>query len=161
MLRERWRLEAKEEKEEERGGGTDTWWLLWRLMVVLAGDGDANGGSRRRSFSLLSSSSLLFFLFLPLFFSLFFSFGLQLLSSSVLPLSLFLFFFRSSTSLLVLPFFLLSSPVFIGKTGEREAGAVIVQLPLHHPRDTSTPFSSTRGNFRQVGVLGWRLFDAF
>ena len=99
MLYEQWRLAAKEKKEEERGGGTD----LWRLTVVLTGGGDAGGGgSRQRSFSLLSSASLRFFFLLC--FSLLFSFGLQLLPSSVMLLP-------PLFSFLLLPPF-----VFIGKT---------------------------------------------
>ena len=106
MLREQWRLAAKEKKEEERGGGIDLRWPLWRLMVVLAGGGDTGGEMAVAPGSGLS-------LFSPLLLCIFFLF--------FLCFSL-LFFFRSSAHSLfcyapsLFLFFLLLPPfVFIGK----------------------------------------------
>jgi hypothetical protein len=78
------------------------------------------------------------------------------------PFSLFFFFFSFLSVLLPLPSLLpssllvvLSPSVFIGKIGERKAGAATVLSPKNYPRNTSSPFSPTRGKLwaRLVGVF--------
>ena len=96
-------------------GGSQCFWRLWRWQRCCWVEGD-----QRWSFFFsffLFCFSLLFFLCSSVsFFSQFsfFSFGLQTFFSLVLPPS---------------PFFALFSPVFIGKTVEREVGAATVQSP--------------------------------
>ena len=72
---------------------------------------------------------------LPLFFLFFLSFSFSFSSL------LFTFFFPVFHPLFYPPFFsALSSPVFIGKIGEREAGQPLCSRPKNSPRGTFPPF---------------------
>jgi len=152
---------------EARGGGTDLWWPLWRLMVVLAGGGDAGG---EMAVALGGGLSLFSPLLLYIFFLFFlcFSFGLQLLPSSVM-------LFPSSVMLLPSSFLLLLPPsVFIGRNrgGDpyypcqrgRVVGAATVQPPQNHPRAPESPsgcIPSSSTKWQASREFYRRLFELF
>jgi len=138
--------EMKQKKKKGRGKG-------W--PAVAATIGCTTGGDKRRRwwFAVAATSSLSFYFFFfvllvfrPLslfFFSFFFSF-LSVLSPfpSLLP-----------SSLLVM----LSPSVFIGKIGEREAGAATVLSPQKLPEEhISSLFSNT---WKALGKVGRHLFE--
>ena len=105
-------------------------------------------------------SSLLFF---PSILHCFFYCPLPLLFSFSLKLFFFPSVFRASTALsLLLFFFLLVSPVFIGKKqGGERPGRLLCCRPSTTQGAHLLPFLQHVESFGQVGVLGRRLFDAF
>jgi len=146
-----WIVEAGNEGEEGRRESRGNWPVVatmeahsgaswWRWYWRWNG-----GGSRRRSFSLLSYFFLLFF---TVFFTALSPFFFLLVLSSF-------FFLRSLEPPLLSLFSFFFSPclpcIYRQKTGGREAGTATVLPPLHHPRGTSPPFSSTRGKLRASG----------
>jgi hypothetical protein len=133
-------MKQKKKKRKREGltcGGCNHWLYCWRRQAAAL---VLRGGCNLFSLSL-------FFFFIVLVFR---------------PFSLFFFFFSFLSVLLPLPSLLpssllvvLSTSVFIGKIGERKAGAATVLSPKNYPRNTSSPFSPTRGKLwaRLVGVF--------
>jgi len=153
-----WTVEAGSEGEEGRRErqGADMWWLLWRLTVVLAGGGDTGGEMAAAPGGGLSLFSPLFFFSSSMFFFsalspfLVFFFG----SSDFFSFFSFPSLIRASPLLL---FFLLSSPIFIGKNRGRDGrGGHCSASPRPSkgcvPSVFHRPVVGHRSEFMQVGL---------
>ena len=133
-----WGGETRQEKKN-KGRRADLRWLLL-LVELLEATGSGAGGSRWFSFS---SSSLFFYSLSPLFFR--------------SLLCFFFFFFSVFPPLLssLFSFFLLVSPVFIGKIKGRErSGRLLCCRPSTARGTHLLPFLQHVESFRQVGILG-------
>jgi len=134
MLREQWRLAAKEKKEGRMTcGGIEAVLLVLVVATALLVVAGGCGGRQCYSFSFFSLLRF-FFLFFALFFLSFFWF-----LPFFLPLFCSLSFFFS-----LLFFSTLSSPVFIGKKKGEGLGWCSVLPPLQHVESV----------YGQVGLVG-------
>ena len=108
-------------------GGCCCWWSCWRRQAAALVVRGGFPSLLPLCFFILSLSPL-FFRSLLCFFFFFFFFGLP------------------PSPILSLLFFSPRLPcIYRQNKREREVGATTVLPPLHRPRDTSPPFSSTRG----------------
>jgi hypothetical protein len=173
-------MQIKENRKWSREGEKITWHEGWWLLssVVAGGGGDGVGDDGFHQFfpcfpylslffsfcsllspffslSVLSSLSLFCFSLLSLYSSLFFSFSccslsLPLFSSfSAILLSFFLFFSILSSALL----FLVLSPVFIRKIGEKDRGGHCAASPRTTRGTHLLPLLQHVESFEQVEVV--------